>query len=83
MKTEAPFRIAIRDEGKQVSAYYAEPDTMEGAVWIGSLSKALMNTVVLEEWIKVLTGAIDTLSGGQLESWEAQPAPEHERGGHS
>lgn len=63
---------------------------MEGAVWIGSLSKALMsheqagpNTVVLEEWIKVLTGAIDTLSGGQLESSEAQPAPEHERGGHS
>lgn len=33
-------RIALRVEGKMWNAYYAMPDTMEGALWLGSLAMA-------------------------------------------
>lgn len=31
-------RLAMREEGTMWNAYYAMPDTMEGAIWLGSIA---------------------------------------------
>lgn len=41
MKTKMG-RLAIRGEGNLLKAYYAQPDTMDGAVFLGSIQLAFV-----------------------------------------
>jgi len=78
-------RLAMRAEGTHWNAYYAMPDTMEGAIWLGSIALRFVDTAprrtqfismmrecfadVMEE----ICGCRPTFPDGP------QPAPEHER----
>jgi hypothetical protein len=83
-KTMIPGRIAIRHEGHMVNAYWAKPDTMEGALWLGSIPAAFASNEELFERFKglMIDGAgsiIEDITGGEIENWAEKTAPEHER----
>lgn len=82
-------RLAMRQEGMSWNAYYAENDTMEDAIFLGSIQMAiversaemkakfmqLMREVIRSAFLQGSDAAPDW--GGEV------PAPEHERSGHS
>src|SRR5215831_1394150 len=35
---ELPMRLALRTEGDKWNAYISKPDTMDGAIWVGSIA---------------------------------------------
>jgi len=37
-RVEIPVRLAMRKEGDKWNAYVAKKDTMEGAIWVGSIA---------------------------------------------
>jgi hypothetical protein len=83
----APFRLAIRAEGKYVNCYYAATDTMDGAVLIGSIRRAVCDRdrCLFEKWQALMQEAlsqacVDALGAEPVE-FVTQPAPEHERSG--
>lgn len=83
-----PGRLAFRVEGKWWNAYYALPDTMDGAIHLGGILFAaatksaetkrrfmdLMRGVVADAFKDVAT---DVLWGAP------RPGPEHERSGRA
>lgn len=88
-KLKASGRLAMRHEGNFWNAYFALPDTMDGAVLIGSiviagvagndnLKKAFMQLM----W-DVVADILEVRSGVRPTHGEVQGAPEHERAGHS
>lgn len=90
MKQNHPYRIAIRTEGEWVRAYFAAPDTMEGAQEIATIRRSLLNGSngpVYIAWRNTLRIAFDQLSlalfGGVPATWREDPAPEHERMGEA
>jgi hypothetical protein len=82
-------RLALRVEGKLWCAYYALPDTMEGALFLGSIRKQFVEDaerkLIFMELMKEAVG--DLLEGetGERPTWPEgeQPAPEHERSGNA
>ena len=84
---DAPFRLAIRHEGKMVNAYLAKTETMEGATLLGSLVLSLAsNPETFEQWKQFMKDAfavaIKEALGATVTHMDEQPAPEHERSGH-
>jgi hypothetical protein len=84
----APFRLAFREEGEMVNCYFASNETMEGAMLMASMRKNFLNDQVL--WARyrelmqdVLRIAIKQTLGTDPTSFELEPAPQHERAGHS
>lgn len=88
--TKEAGRLALRQEGELWNAYYAMPDTMEGAIFLGSIritaigmypdvKQAFMDAMML------LVGNIlsDLHKGGPIKWQEPRPAPESERAGHA
>lgn len=83
-----PVRLALRVEGDRWSAYVAQQDTMDGAIWVGSI---LMATVVDNPARKAAFMCLmqETMSDvieqtvGTRPDWPNPPerAPEHERSG--
>jgi hypothetical protein len=83
----AQGRIALREEGDWWVAYWARPDTMDGAL---PLARVRMNLVAKDKAIKrafiefaqlIMTHGIEAV-GGKIEGWHAPiPGPPHERGG--
>jgi hypothetical protein len=77
-------RIALRREGIWWNAYWALPDTMDGAVLIGSIPMAVAETnlEVKEAYMELMRKVVSTLIPGSI--WPEGPhaAPEHERSGH-
>lgn len=79
-------RLAFRVEGEMWNAYYATPDNMEGAIWLGSIA---MRFVQDENRKKRFMALMREAVGDILEEvtgcrpyWpeeEGHPAPEHER----
>lgn len=81
-------RLAFRHEGNMWNAYYALPDTMDGALLLGSIAMAgvesawrkqafmdLMRSFVQDIYLEKIGAEVD---------WKApETAPEHERSGHS
>lgn len=78
-------RLAMREEGNNWNAYYAMPDTMDGAIYLGSIRigltrrkdrkrafMALMKECVAD-MLEQEVGVRPTWPDGE------QPAPEHER----
>jgi hypothetical protein len=81
-------RLAMREEGKLWCAYYAEPGTMKGAIFLGSIRLAfvLRDPQRKSAFMNLMRdGVADILEDatGLRPTWPEGPqaAPEHERGG--
>ena len=83
-------RLAMRVEGDLWCAYYALPDTMADAIFLGSIRMRfvqdmparkdvfmVMMQVAVSDLIEEATGTRPTWPEGP------QPAPQHERGGNA
>lgn len=82
-------RLALREEGENWNAYYAAPDTMVGAIFLGSIKRTFVDSEkrkraflslmqdCLGDIIKKATGVRPTWPEG------VQPAPENERSGNA
>lgn len=88
MSTEsAPFRLAFRAEGEFVNVYYAAVDTMDGAMFLSSMRRSMLDKTpgAFAKWQELMrdilkTACIDAL-GVAPASFETRPGPEHERAG--
>lgn len=83
-------RLALRHEGAFWNAYYAMPNTMDGAILIGSIAIQFVanNQARKDAFIGLMREAVGELlyeQTGQQPSWTdgPRPAPQHERAGHS
>lgn len=82
-------RIAFREEGAGWNAYYAAPDTMKDAIFLGSmrLSIAVNKPDLKQEFMDLMRSVVSAYledTTGRRPSWLApERAPESERSGHS
>jgi hypothetical protein len=81
-------RLAMRQEGGNWTAYYALPDTMADAVFLGSIRLAAVTgnperKQAFMDMMRDLVSDIIEEKTGVRPIWpnEPQPAPEHERAG--
>jgi len=78
-------RLAMRVEGGHWNAYYAMPDTMDGAVWLGSIAMRFVQSEKRKEafmgMMKEAVADIIEEIAGERPIWPNKPvtAPEHER----
>ncbi len=81
-------RLAIRTEGEWLKAYVAMADTMDDAMLVGSLLKAIAESddALWLRWkalmSNVMAGAVAKAFGVEPEMTE-RSAPEHERSGRA
>ncbi|MBI2770030.1 MAG: hypothetical protein HYX47_10430 [Burkholderiales bacterium] len=84
-----PFRMAIREEGPMVNAYFAKADTMEGAELIASISTPLLKAepTLFKAFQALMQCAAATLTeqrtGMKVSRIDLERAPEHERAGRA
>ncbi len=83
-------RLALRHEGDLWNAYYAMPGTMQGAIFLGSISMRLVpsGSKRYHAFMDLMRDAMTDLieeTIGQRPVWPEgpQPAPENERGGNA
>lgn len=82
-------RLAMREEGTLWVAYYATADTMDGALFLGSIRMAgvIDSPARRERFMGMMRDMISDILRAQLgtePAWsETRPAPEHERGGNA
>lgn len=80
-------RLAMRSEGNLWVAYYALPDTMEDALFLGSIQMRFVQDherkMIFMELMKEAVADILEEMTGERPEWPegVQPAPEHERSG--
>ncbi len=80
-------RLAMRVEGTLWCAYYAMPNTMDGAVFLGSIAMAFVEQPDRKEaFMALMREAVSDLieeRTGTRPTWPRgpEPAPEHERSG--
>lgn len=83
------IRLALRHEGDWWNAYLADPDSMAGAMLIGSVrfGAAVKNPEVKQGFMAlmqlIVADAIENATGETITDFEIAPAPEHERAGHT
>jgi hypothetical protein len=83
-------RLAMRVEGDWWVAYYAQSDTMQGALELGRIRMAFVQDFSAKEIFKALmrdavTAIIKEITG-EKPLWpepDGRPAPEHERSGRA
>lgn len=81
-------RLALREEGESWVAYYALPNTMDGAVFLGSIRMGAVTTsparkAAFMDLMRELVADIIEQETGIRPVWGgAHRAPEHERSGH-
>jgi hypothetical protein len=82
-------RLAMRHEGENWNAYYATPDTMEGAVYLGSIAMRFVAGYPQRKaaFMDLMRDGVSDLieeETGERPIWPngEQPAPEHERSGN-
>lgn len=83
-KLEQMGRLAYRVEGGNWNAYYALPNTMVGAIYLGSIRMKIVENLERRAAFKALMweGFCDILEeryGVRPTRGEEQDAPEHER----
>lgn len=84
-------RLSFREEGGLWVAYYAMPNTMEGALFLGSIRMAFVVGVrgasKKQAFMTVMRDAVGDIledKTGVRPTWNKPvTAPEHERGGRS
>jgi hypothetical protein len=79
-------RLAFRVEGDNWSAYYAMPDTMEGALHLASIRLKAVEIIPRKNAFmalmqNIVADLIEEAAGGRPRWGEPKLAPEHERGG--
>jgi hypothetical protein len=87
-KMEQIGRLAMRREGAFWNAYYAMPDTMEGAILLGTIAMEFVEghqdrkDIFMSLMKEAVTDIIEDKTGTRPE-WPEPPhrAPEHERSG--
>lgn len=79
-------RLAMRVEGDHWNAYYALPDSMEGAVWLGSIAMRFVQDQTRKQlFMALMRAAVSDLieeATGERPIWpepEGHTAPEHEK----
>lgn len=81
-------RLAMRHEGDFWNAYYAQPDTMKGALFLGSIAMAAIvdqsarKDAFMALMREFVADIIEEKCGVRPVMPGAVPAPEHERSGH-
>lgn len=79
----------MRVEGTLWCAYFALPNTMDGALFLGSIRLAFVEDKkrrhLFMELMKNAVGDLLEQKMGERPNWPnaEQPAPEHERGGNA
>jgi hypothetical protein len=81
-------RAALRVEGDNWVAYYAEPDTMEGALFLASIKMKLVENEERKQQfmtlVRAIVGDLIEEAMGQRPSWKRpKAAPPHERSGNA
>lgn len=87
-------RLALRREGKYWCAYYAMPDTMNGALPLGRIRMTLVegegrrHSVNKQQFMDLMREAVSDIieaATGVRPTWPTGPqgAPEHERAGNA
>ena len=81
-------RLAMRVEGNFWSGYYAMPDTMDGAIFLGSIQMRFVDDKDRKDvFMKLMREAVGDIleeATGQRPHWkDPTPAPEHERSGRA
>jgi len=82
-------RLALREEGDLWVAYYAMPDTMDGAIHLGSIRMAIVlrQTERKSAFMALMRDAVSDLifsQTGQRVGWTGpERAPEYERAGRA
>ena len=82
-------RLAMRQEGGNWCAYYAQTDTMNGALFLGSIRMSIVmkNRERKEEFKSLMSESvadiIQEITGVRPDMGHSEPAPESERAGHS
>jgi len=84
---KAPLRLAFRVEGDKWSAYVAKQNTMEGAIWMGSVAIGIAeNDELKRRFMDLMKDFFEEFlkeKGIEIESWEEEQSPEHERAGRA
>jgi hypothetical protein len=78
-------RLALRQEGDKWVAYYALPDTMDDALWLGSIRMSIVGSPVYREmFMLMMRHAVSEILADanhpEIHWGGEQSAPEHERG---
>jgi hypothetical protein len=77
-------RLAMRVEGNWWVAYYAMPETMDKAIELGRIQMGIVRDEDRKQaFMEIMKSAINDLLGDKVDSWDIQPAPEHERSGRA
>ena len=81
-------RLAMRVEGDWWKAYYALPDTMDGAIPLGTIRMSIVADWQRKElFMAMMKDAVSDIIRAEIgvdPEWpEARPAPEHERSGRA
>ena len=78
-------RLAMREEGSNWNAYYAMPDTMQDAIFLGSIAMRFVldkkrKNIFMDLMRDAVSDIIEEITG-ERPSWPDGPqlAPEHER----
>lgn len=80
-------RLALRVEGKSWVAYYAMPNTMKGALFLGSIRMSIVDSSLQRKqdfmnMMRDIVGDIIERECGTRPTWGGEEAaPEHERAG--
>lgn len=81
-------RLSFRVEGDKWVAYYALPDTMKDALWLGAVHMGLVASDIMRKqlFMQLMQDAVSDIiekATGQRPIWPNPPtrAPEHERSG--
>ena len=88
-KLKQAGRLAMRYEGSMWNAYFALPQSMEGAVLIGSIAmRAIVDNddrkkAFMQMMWSVVADILEEKIGVRPTHGDVQAAPEHERAGHS
>jgi hypothetical protein len=80
-------RLAFRVEGESWVAYFAATGTMDGAIWMGAIRMSLVNDPERKRaFMDIMKGALSDFlesQGREVESWNEEQAPEHEKAGRA
>lgn len=84
-KTRPAFRVAFREEGEWVNAYFASPETMEGAVLMASIRRTVLDADrprAFDTFHALLRQSMTQMCvgiGAPPSSWKVNQAPDHEK----
>lgn len=89
MGTSTPYRIAVREEGAMVNAYWTPIDTMDGAELVACVNRAALKSapelgVAFMTLMQCLSIELaKTRLGARVVGVDVSTAPQHERSGHA